>query len=502
MAPPRPVAPIPSALAFPGGHSPDRVLESEDGCTVFVGDRVVHLAWPQDPGVARAACLEALRLHRRLTPDLYLGVAPANVAVDGTLQVGDPVAPEALPERAGAFALVARRVSAGVGLAAALEGDSGGVAAADALAELLVSFHRSADAARASDPEALERSTLAALTGTPLRAACGALAEGLERRARDLFAAEAERFRRRSRDAVDGHGDLRARRVRFEGGRPLVLGGAPLDPSRRRGDVAVDLATLCADLERDGHHAGSRSLIERYVARSQDAELSAHLVPHKLARAVDRAARSARAGAVEESRAWLNLAASYVLPPTLILTCGLPATGKSWIGDRLSQSLGIPVYKSDVRRKEIAGEAIRRDRRDAYDQGLYTPENKQLTYDSLLDDARRCLGAGHSVVIDGSFVQAKWRGPFAALAAELGQPLILLEMRADEATVKRRIEQRLLDPDEPSEADFNVYLALRKQWEAPDELAAGQHLPMESGGSLAATIGAVARRALELADRH
>jgi predicted kinase len=168
------------------------------------------------------------------------------------------------------------------------------------------------------------------------------------------------------------------------------------------------------------------------------------------------------------------------LAPALVLTSGLPATGKSWFARRAADGLGGELHQSDVLRREMYGSSAEKERRDRYDQGRYAPDAKQKIYDALLERARRGLEAGRSVVIDGSFVQRTWRLPFQALARDLVVPFCCVRLVAEEDLVKRRLARRALDPSEASEANFEVYLRLKSQQESMEDLAAAQRLELDS----------------------
>ena len=70
-----------SPLAAPGGHA--GVAETHSGVVFFVGDRAYKLKKPLDLGFLdyrsresrQAACHREVELNRRLSPDVYLGVA-------------------------------------------------------------------------------------------------------------------------------------------------------------------------------------------------------------------------------------------------------------------------------------------------------------------------------------------------------------------------------------------------------------------------------------------
>lgn len=184
-------------------------------------------------------------------------------------------------------------------------------------------------------------------------------------------------------------------------------------------------------------------------------------------------------------------AAADAPAPALILLSGLPASGKSWLAEHLAGPLGAELHQSDVRRREMFAVPSGYRHRGPYDAGMYSPEAKQRVYDSLLDDARRCLESRTRVIIDGSFVQAKWRAPFERLARELDTPFVFVEVVAPEHVVKERIDARVQDTSQPSDADWNVYLKLKDQREPLDECGEHERLEVVSPSPLEATVRAL-----------
>lgn len=177
-----------------------------------------------------------------------------------------------------------------------------------------------------------------------------------------------------------------------------------------------------------------------------------------------------------------------------MLLCGLPASGKSWLAEHLAEPLNAELHQSDVRRRELFAVPTGYRHRGPYDAGMYSPEAKQKVYDSLLADARRCLEAGDRVIIDGSFVQAKWRRPFEELARAMGAPFVFLEVTAPEDVIKRRIDRRIQDTSQPSDADWNVFLKLKGQREPLDECGENERLEVVSETALGIVVAALAQK--------
>jgi predicted kinase len=138
--------------------------------------------------------------------------------------------------------------------------------------------------------------------------------------------------------------------------------------------------------------------------------------------------------------------------PVLLLIAGLPGTGKSTVAKAFAERCGGVHISSDLLRKAMGL------------RGHYGPEDKEKVYQSMLDSARAALSEGQNAIVDSTFYRADVRAPFEALARSCGVPFFWVEMRAGENSIRERVES----PRPDSEADFEVYLALRDQNEPMD----------------------------------
>jgi aminoglycoside phosphotransferase family enzyme/predicted kinase len=333
-------------------------------------------------------------------------------------------------------------------------------------------------------------------------------AEGFLDRSRALFARRVAEGRAR-----DGHGDLHAGNVCVTAAGIVAYDCIEFSDRFRCSDVACDLAFLAMDLDARGFRGFSGVLVHAYGELAGDAELSRVIDFYKAYRALVRgklAALSARqaasTGPRAESRAasmrYLQLAASYALPPLLVLTCGLPASGKSWIAEHVARPFEAVSIGSDVRRKRLAQVRLDEHRGEGYGAGLYAPELKERAYASLLESARDALRRGRTVVVDATFPDARRRAPFRELARSLGVALVVVHVRADEEEIRRRMQARARDPGQPSDATWEVYLRAKPAFEPPAELARDELVEHVSGGSSGEEAAAeVIERALEQAAR-
>jgi len=508
------VAELERALRRPEawGARVDRVevIETHISLLFFVGQRVYKVKKPVDYGfldfttLARREhfCQEEVRLNQRLAQGVYQGVVPLFLGADGRLGLehspegGDPVE----------FAVAMRRLPAeGMldHLLAAGEVDNSHM---NALADKLADFHATAATGPGVDehgaPAAVAFNVLEnfdqtrdqAGAGAELRTVSAELHAFLEARARAFLEAQGPLFEQRVRAGRirDGHGDLHAGNVCYLPRGPVVYDCIEFAERFRCGDVACDLAFLTMDLDHGGYRAFARYLARRHAERLGDPELLQLLPFYAGYRAVVRAkvaglrARGAEGAAREaarrEAQGYFHLAASYELPPALILMCGLPAAGKTWNARAIARPFEAVIEASDVRRKILAGVPVTaRLPSCGYDAGLYAPELKDRVYADLLERAEAALERGRTVVVDATFDGGRRRAPFRELAARRRAPLVLVHASVGAEETRRRMEARAADASEASDADLEVWRRAREVFEPPDELPPDQRLEHASG---------------------
>ncbi|MFN8415237.1 MAG: ATP-binding protein [Cytophagaceae bacterium] len=135
----------------------------------------------------------------------------------------------------------------------------------------------------------------------------------------------------------------------------------------------------------------------------------------------------------------------------LVIICGLPGSGKSFLAKRLAQHLHYAHFNTDVERKKLFPT-----------QRTYSEEEKQQVYQHLLQLCRKNLTEGASVMVDGTFYKEELRRPFIHLAQTLGVLSPIIYVTANEEIIQERTEQ----VREDSEANFAVYLKLKPLFEA------------------------------------
>lgn len=144
----------------------------------------------------------------------------------------------------------------------------------------------------------------------------------------------------------------------------------------------------------------------------------------------------------------------------LILITGLPGSGKSTLARAYAAQFDAVHLNSDLIRRDLGL------------MGHYSAEDKARVYQNLLARTRQSLAEGQQVVVDSTFYLASIREPFHLLAQQANVPEVWVEVKAEEATIR----QRMLTPRQDSEADFEVYKNLKKEYQP----LSGEHLVLWS----------------------
>jgi aminoglycoside phosphotransferase family enzyme/predicted kinase len=452
----------------------------------------------------RHYCHEEVRLNRRLAGDTYLGVV-AICERDGALFLGGEGDPAAIE-----FAVHMRRLPDDQMLDRLLERGQATAQMIERVAERMARFHEQADAGAEvtanGDPSAIWcvlEDNYAGVRGFRGRT--------IAPRDDDRIQAFAARFLERQRALLlsrqlegrirDCHGDLHAEHVCFTDGL-VIYDCIEFNREFRHCDVASEVAFLAMDLDFHGQPGLAEHLLAAYESRTGDRQLR-ELVPFyqcyrayvrgkvdSLKAAEEEVPEPERQVARESAARHFALAYRYTwaYSQSLVAVTGLSGTGKSTIASALHQRTGFPLLRSDLVRKQLAGVPPSRGGRTESATDLYTASQSTATYAELLARARSFLGSGRGVILDATFQRRADRDAVRALARELGVPALFVHCRCDEEEVRRRLAGRIHATDEPSDADWSVYLEQRRTYEplGTDELAGC--LEIDSTGVVAESV--------------
>jgi uncharacterized protein len=502
---------------LPFALTPERVVQTHCSLVLIAGERVFKLKKPvkfpfldySTLELRRRFCLEEVRLNRRFSPRLYLGVSEVREQ-DGLLTFSEPADELTVPGPAVRdYAVLMRRVPDGAWLADLVRAGSLTPAhlrgVMDLLTRVWAGQGNDPSVAAAGLPENLRHNTVANI------AECERFApECLSREAwqrldallRGWFEANPEVFSARVEQGRirDGHGDLKPTNVAFEDGRPLITDCIEFRDDFRRLDTLCETSFLAVGLEALGafHHAAD--LYRAYAEAAGDAYpdplrryYQAHLacVMGKVtALQLDEPglAPARRERVLALARHCFALADFHAREPHVVMVGGLIGTGKSTLAAALAASMGWPQLNSDRVRKELHGVAPT----DRLPPEAYTDESALRVYDRLADAV---TSARSGLVLDAQFPAGSLRTRVLAAARRRGANVLLLWLDGPDELLRARLANREADPTRVSDAGAGLLQAARARLEPPTAAEGVEILHLDAGLSADRAL-APARRAL------
>ncbi|MEZ5024271.1 MAG: AAA family ATPase, partial [Chitinophagales bacterium] len=133
----------------------------------------------------------------------------------------------------------------------------------------------------------------------------------------------------------------------------------------------------------------------------------------------------------------------------LIIVMGLPGAGKTYFAKAFAEKIGALHTNSDTIRKTL------------FEQPNYDAKDKAIVYNALFDFVTQGLKAGKDVIIDATFSKKAYRQPYFDFADQHHVPCFVILMEADESVIKQRVQKKRPDSD----ADFEVYLKIKAEFE-------------------------------------
>ena len=484
----------PAAYPFdPGARDGVELVQTHISCVFLTRDLVYKFRKPVALGFLdftsraerTADCLRELNLNRRLTSDVYLGLAPLLRSADGPRigKLSEHETPDA------EHCVVMRRLPHGRDALSLLEAGRLEPVMLERLARFVAAFHartslgtpapwsleewRTRFARPARDNVRVLRSLAPELAPPPVVDRIEAAAERfLEERAADI-----ERRRIDGR-VVDGHGDLHLEHVWYlsSDAEPLAIDCIEFNDNLRKIDAAAEVAFLAMDLAYRGHADLGDLFLRSYADASGDYHLYTVVDYHIAYRACVRAKVAAltasdpsvpphqRERATGSARRHLAFAADALARErraSLILLCGVVGTGKSTVANVLSEVLEAPCISSDRIRERLLADVPRAER--------YTDARRKLVYTELLRAAANILSSGRIVVLDATFETAAQRADATRVAREARADAWLVETTGEPSVVLQRLRSRAAAGLDPSDAGPEQYEASVARFERPTE---------------------------------
>jgi hypothetical protein len=485
--------------AYPDPVARVDVVQTHASVVFLAGEHAYKLKKPVDFGFldySTAAkrehmCDLEVELNRRLAPDVYRGVVPITLR-DGAVRVG-------LPGLVIDHAVHMKRLPDTCQLGNLLAARKLTVDDIRRIGSYIAQFHRTAARSREIATygrfAVVERNCLENFE--QLRPMVGSVVDAaVEQRLRQTSLAELDRQRQRIENRAraqitcDTHGDLRLEHVYLLGEtrQICIVDCIEFNERFRYSDPVSDIAFLIMDLKAHGYWDAATALADAYfrdLADLDGRELVAFYTAYRstvrakvrgLQLGLDRgppatdpiAPRSpdesaAASQTLDRARGHILLALGELSPPTarpcVLLMCGLPGSGKSALARDLE---GFMWLRADSIRKELAGLPATASSEASIRGGIYTPEWNDRTYDECLARVKQALFTGSRVVVDASFKEEGRRQTFVEAATLWGVAIRIVWCQAPPEVVRERLGERI---DDPSDADWAIYLHAARTWE-------------------------------------
>jgi len=173
----------------------------------------------------------------------------------------------------------------------------------------------------------------------------------------------------------------------------------------------------------------------------------------------------------EETTAW----------PVLVMLCGLPATGKSYLARRLVERVPFVIVETDFVRKTL------------FPAPTYSAQESNLVHRVCHALMEKLLRRGARVIFDATNLLEFHRERVYRLARRAGAKLVVVQTVAPEEVVRERLEKRRVAraPDDISDATWAIY----KRMASVQQPIGHPHLTVDTSGDLEQAVNKILRMA-------
>ncbi|MFA4858020.1 MAG: AAA family ATPase [Candidatus Margulisiibacteriota bacterium] len=404
-------------------------------------------------------CLEEVRLNRRYSPSMYLGVVRLNN---------------------GEYAVKMKTLPAEKRLDKLLTKNQVTPQMIKRLAQVVWHFHRKAKAIKGKFGSAkLLRGVFYGNFQTTSKFVGKVISRRLDQQIQayllhfldlhpDWFAQ-----RIRAGKIRDLHGDLHSENI-FYHKKPYIFDCIEFNSDFRYIDCAAEISFLIMDLECRGKNKLADLFLETYLKTSCDQDCRKLLNFYKCHYAYIRGSVLCLAGDFKLAAQHFKLAGQYIkTKPYLLAVGGIIGTGKSTLAKGLAEKWGAIWLRSDEIRKKLAGKLNPantphpRRNRPGFKQGIYSPGFTQKTYRAMLAAAEKFLRNGENVVLDASFSKRVFRKNLLRLVRRVKANFKFLETVASSKTILRRLKKRKKDISDAGPWLLNQF---KQNYEPPTEM--------------------------------
>ncbi|WP_455380094.1 bifunctional aminoglycoside phosphotransferase/ATP-binding protein [Acidihalobacter prosperus] len=457
--------------AYPHPVSDICILETHISVVLLTGQYAYKLKKPLDMGfldfstLARRKhfCQEEIRLNRRLAPDLYLDMVPVSGTPDSPVVDGSGTPIE--------YLVCMRQFDPEQQLDKLLSRGELTTDYIDDVIARIAAFHSHASSVDQNSsfgkPESIYApmqqnfDQLYPLIKEPERRS---QLQRLEHWSRQEFERLSPLLIKRRENGFirECHGDMHLGNMALLDSNIAIFDGIEFNDDFRWIDVANEIAFFVMDLESRGASKLANRALNAWIELTGDYEALPIMRFYQAYRAMVRAKiasiRLGQASLSEDERQetlaayqrYADLAEYYTTSHEcgLIIMHGFSGAGKTTLSSQAVEELGMIRLRSDVERKRLYGLDPEATSQSEIDQGLYSKNMNERTYNALERYAGSVLSGGFSVIIDASFLDKKRRQQFSVFAETHKVPFLILDVQAPEEQLRRRLHSRKGDASE------------------------------------------------------
>jgi len=459
------------------------LIQTHISWLVLAGDYVYKLKKPVDFGFLdfttlekrRRACLDELRLNKRLAPDIYIDVLSIS-HTNGSYGIGKSHDSNTIVD----YCVKMVRFEQHNLFDRLLSDNRFNPEWMDSLATTISAFHANAESSPYIDtygkPENLLRHIRESLN-TARSHIHDSFVTDLDEKSMKLYAQLTGQLERRVQNhhIRDCHGDLHLKNITLYHDAPTPFDCIEFNEEFRMIDTMNDVAFLVMDCDARKRPDLGYRFLSRYMEQQGDYE-GLKLLPLYLSYRAGVRGKVAcllsddpsltereKKSQLTEAAAYFRLAETYLsaTAPGLFAIGGLSGSGKSHLALQALQYVKAIIIRSDATRKRIAA--------DHPDLPLYGKQMHELTYQTMFDAAGLVLKAGFSAILDATFLHPPSREKVAALAKKSGSPLAFFWLDVDADTLRERVARRTGLGNDVSDADLTVLNKQLKEFLRPQE---------------------------------
>ena len=138
-----------------------------------------------------------------------------------------------------------------------------------------------------------------------------------------------------------------------------------------------------------------------------------------------------------------------VVEPAFVVVSGLPGTGKSYFCQKLAEKLPFAILESDALRKSLFGSLS------------YSQKESLRLFQVIHLLIERLLKRGIPIILDATNLSERHREHLYSIADHLEVKLILVRVEAPPQLVRERLNARLKNSENKSDADWRIYQKMR-----------------------------------------